>query len=906
MSKFFSAIKSIFSDSDERIKEEQYRDWFVFPIFLFLSFFDASQHATPHDRIRTMDMISSKLPGLVQTLKTSSDAVSKSVSIQRVADDLADLRVMASSGVVPNEALVHAAKERLLKLWMQVLSAVQCVRVEDLPTTLFTDWFERIIDRPEFLSWVKPSLVFPAHPVPQSSSTSAPPSSNSSSSNTGSGAGPVLSASTGAATARRSSSSEQTTPTLSRRSSAEAATAAAAAAQAMIESERKFLAAYRQLLTQTYLFIAGVLATHEGISTQESASTHTSPLLSPDTKPEDPDTDVSDCGIAPATEPSATSGTEPGDSAAAPAPAPAEVIIEPGYEHTDSAPSSDSTMQPPSPHPTLLPPSLGSAPGAADVTVPTLEAAPAMSGAFVAFAAKFLSLAYWRVPVLQRDMCRYVYDSKRSRLPAPERDLHRDKQPYTEKDYPELFGWATLLAAPAEGESTGGEDTEESVHKRSKKWLVRQMTRHTEFFLVFLCEWLNGVYAVVGERFDGSVQWARLPGYAELAKSFLQYVMELPVGCAWDRTRSRAEITLLLTSPAYVLNGLLRFAFQRTPLGSVDAVLATLMDVEGWLSILVQHGVVLTDDFDADRLCDALDLILRLDHFNLTAKLLAMLYDYGDVFAGAARIKVFGELLLEKHFYRLFCHWDDNVRSIYCQILAFRMLQTRRKFLTPTYAEKRQRRVNKAVAFEHNSRQSVDTIILAKIEALTRSAALYVQEQQQQQQQQQQNAAATGATSGKTATTRSPRGSSERQLSRSLRSLRQSRGSSSSSLLSLSSPAGVAPAAAPSEPHPISAAVSAAKGTPKKTYTVDDGLLPPCLGACNADADADATTAPNTLTPVPPKLPLTAADYSALVPAYLRTYIARGVEEYNHQMRLYQEWQSQSSTQHAPPLTTAF
>ena len=842
-----------------------------------------------------MDMISSKLPGLVQTLKTSSDPVTKSVNIQRVADDLTDLRVMASSGVVTNQTLVRAAKERLLKLWMQVLSAVQCVRVEDLPTTLFSDWFERIIDRPEFLSWVKPSLVFPAHPsTSPATGTSSPLVSSRGSS---------LSASAGPTTGRNSG--EQTTPTLPRRASAEAATAAAAAAQTMLESERKFLVAYRQLLVQTYLFIAGVLATHEGIRTQEGSSPHTSPDVSVDTKPDEPDGDVSDCGMELPAEASAPSPQQQ------PVASPAEVIIEPGYEHTDSAPSSNSTMQPPSPHPTLLTPSLSDTTPAtgATVTVPTLDLTSdaagetkEMSGAFVTFAAKFLSLAYWRVPVLQRDMCKYVYDSRRSKLPSPERDLQRDKQPYTEGDYPELFGWFSLLGEDENEDKGDGKGKEESVHKRSKKWLVRQMTRHTEFFLVFLCEWLNGVYAVVGERFDGSVEWARLPGYAELAKSFLQYVMELPAGCGWDRTRSRAEIALLLTRPAYVLNGLLRFAFARTPLGSVEAVLSTLLDVEGWLSILVQHGVVLTDDFDADRLCDALDLVLRLDHFNLTAKVLAMLYDCGDVFAGPARIKVFGELLLEKHFYRLFCHWDDNVRSIYCQLLAFRMLQTRRKFLTPTYAERRQRRVSKAVAFEHNSRQSVDTIVLAKIEALTRSAALFVQEQQHAKLTQ---ALHEDALRSPTTATRSPRGSSERQLARSLRSLRQSRGSTSS-LLSLSQPAAVAPA-----PHPISPAVSAAKGTPKvnKTYTVDDGLLPPCLNSSSTETAAAAgerETTPTTLTSKPLKLPLTAADYSALVPPYLRTYIARGVDEYNHQMRLYQEWQAQPNTKQPPPLSTAF
>ena len=52
MSKFFSAIKSIFSDSDERIKEEQYRDWFVFPDLSFHLFLmrHNTQHMTGSER----------------------------------------------------------------------------------------------------------------------------------------------------------------------------------------------------------------------------------------------------------------------------------------------------------------------------------------------------------------------------------------------------------------------------------------------------------------------------------------------------------------------------------------------------------------------------------------------------------------------------------------------------------------------------------------------------------------------------------------------------------------------------------------------------------------------------------------------------------------------------------------
>lgn len=45
--------------------------------------------------------------------------------------------------------------------------------------------------------------------------------------------------------------------------------------------------------------------------------------------------------------------------------------------------------------------------------------------------------------------------------------------------------------------------------------------------------------------------------------------------------------------------------------------------------------------------------------------------------------QVYGEWLLKKHFFRLFLHWDYNIRSIFHQILIFKARFSASRFALP-------------------------------------------------------------------------------------------------------------------------------------------------------------------------------------------------------------------------------
>jgi len=85
--------------------------------------------------------------------------------------------------------------------------------------------------------------------------------------------------------------------------------------------------------------------------------------------------------------------------------------------------------------------------------------------------------------------------------------------------------------------------------------------------------------------------------------------------------------------------------------------------------------------FDIDYFCKAAEVILDSEHHQLIGKLLALIYNYADIFEGQARRILFGDLLLKQEFYHLFLNWDDNVRNSFQQILVFKMIRLKRSEL---------------------------------------------------------------------------------------------------------------------------------------------------------------------------------------------------------------------------------
>ncbi|KAL6042037.1 HECT domain-containing protein [Balamuthia mandrillaris] len=62
-------------------------------------------------------------------------------------------------------------------------------------------------------------------------------------------------------------------------------------------------------------------------------------------------------------------------------------------------------------------------------------------------------------------------------------------------------------------------------------------------------------------------------------------------------------------------------------------------------------------------------------------KLLTVIYNHADVFRANARRALFGDLLLRKHFFPLFLHWDFNVRNTFHQLLVYKMVRLKRSVL---------------------------------------------------------------------------------------------------------------------------------------------------------------------------------------------------------------------------------
>jgi hypothetical protein len=46
------------------------------------------------------------------------------------------------------------------------------------------------------------------------------------------------------------------------------------------------------------------------------------------------------------------------------------------------------------------------------------------------------------------------------------------------------------------------------------------------------------------------------------------------------------------------------------------------------------------------------------------------LYQYSEVFMGDARIALYSDFVLDRHFYYFFLHWDINVRNVRRTLLA--------------------------------------------------------------------------------------------------------------------------------------------------------------------------------------------------------------------------------------------
>ena len=453
-----------------------------------------------------------------------------------------------------------------------------------------------------------------------------------------------------------------------------------------------------------------------------------------------------------------------------------------------------------------------------------------------------------------------------------------------------------------------------------KRWLWHLSRHHAEFFVVFFLEWLRFARRALGEETERDVaaqriDWRRIPGYTDLTRAFLSVFARISFQQFPAREMEQAELALLTTMPAVIMNAYVRLLYRRTHLAEIPSLVNAVLTVESWLAELHAKHLALGDAFDMAHFCAGLDCILQTDQHLIVSRLLATLYNYTSVFAGKNRLVLFGHLLLEQHFYHLFCHWDDNVRLIYNQVLLFAMLRTPQAQLFPRDARAVPNQHKSFYSHDAWSTESIDTLLYVKIEAYVKTVAAAAavssssSSSSSQSQQPQQGrpstasaatiaaahaAAATApqplsaaaiATIPAAATTHRTAAGSEGGTAR--RSLNHVLGALSSLTHSSSTSASTS---ASTSPSPSPRLPSTPRRRVHKSYVVEDAPVPVLREGSNGNdakekkyEDEDDDVLVPTPTPVTP---------AGEMPEGLRIYARRAYADYRRHLARYNEWQS--------------
>jgi len=335
----------------------------------------------------------------------------------------------------------------------------------------------------------------------------------------------------------------------------------------------------------------------------------------------------------------------------------------------------------------------------------------------LAFATKFLAIAFWRLGSLRDDIISAVRADSPNLGPISELNKGIGVEDCEPELFPLLLSWVDFNSRV---KAALHEPDNASRMYPSKDWL-QHFNVYGEFFISFFFEWLQNVRSVLGAQ---HFAWSRLPGYRELAGRFLQLRGAMPPRALTSRQTFQAELNLLTTDNPMIVNRLIFNRFKATPASNLSAILETISALDVWFAELMKNHFFLGDPFDVEYFCRGVEMILQFDHHVALAKLIQMLYSYSDLFVGRNRLYIFGNLLLDKHFFDLFLHWDDNVRMMFIQLLVFKMLKTKRKVLREEASSSKE----EDDPNNKYSPRAVDLLLLSKIDVYINIATISLEE----------------------------------------------------------------------------------------------------------------------------------------------------------------------------------
>lgn len=187
---------------------------------------------------------------------------------------------------------------------------------------------------------------------------------------------------------------------------------------------------------------------------------------------------------------------------------------------------------------------------------------------------------------------------------------------------------------------------------------------------------VSGILDHVIDLCKSEIRWNLVQGYWNLIRSVLVRVSQLSPS---DYDRNVIDCVVKAAENAELVPVLIEVvlrntnAFSRDDVNNAVNVVHRVLDVS---RIVTENGEVINvgipSAFDYEFFFSCLDVLLSNDDFQIVIKTLCLVFNQSGRFFGDRRKRLF-ELVLEKHFLRLFLHWSYLVRWYFVYLLVFKI-----------------------------------------------------------------------------------------------------------------------------------------------------------------------------------------------------------------------------------------
>ena len=200
---------------------------------------------------------------------------------------------------------------------------------------------------------------------------------------------------------------------------------------------------------------------------------------------------------------------------------------------------------------------------------------------------------------------------------------------------------------------------------------IKLTNKHKSFIIDNWMDYILSMFNIISKHCHGKMCWQKIPSFpliqqilAELivwpkiidksSKNIIKYVTEL-----MKIKSMKYEIGLFTT--AILCNTDAMYGIQ------VEICFRYLRD---WIRFSDIDGL-LPDSFCYDEFITATHVILSQDNWEIICVYLSFLLHHSRLFRDSMRKVIIGDILIDKYFKSLFCHWNHKVREYYYKILLY-------------------------------------------------------------------------------------------------------------------------------------------------------------------------------------------------------------------------------------------